>query len=187
MTTYILDGIWGWHSRWKPLRRRIADCVGPCHIWRYDNSGRTSLVDAAADFRAELESVAGPINLIGYSMGGLVVREALRGAEGLPIRRAVFLHTPHNGSQAARLFPLTACREMRPGSAFLERLNNEPWKIPAMATWCAGDGVVIPGWSARWNRATVSLSSLVPAHAWPVISPGIHNAVVEFLLGKPTP
>jgi len=182
MTTFILDGIWGWHSRWKTLRLRISAAVGPCHIWRYDNSGRTSLEQAGAALKSDLSSVQGPIHLVGYSMGGLVVREALRRGPELPVSRTVFLHTPHKGSCAAHLFPLPACREMRPGSPFLDRLNRSPWRYPTLVTWCPGDGVVIPGWFANWHKATVSVTSMVPAHAWPVISPAIHDRVVRFLL-----
>jgi triacylglycerol lipase len=181
MTTYILDGIWGWHSRWELLRRRIEKSIGPCRIWRYDNSGRTSLEAAGAGLREELHGTTGPINLIGYSMGGLVVRESLREEHSLPVRRAVFLHCPHGGSLAAHAFALPACREMRPGSDFLARLDQGLWKIPTLATWCPWDAVVVPGRSARWKHASATLLSPVPAHVWPVISPGIHSAVVRFL------
>jgi triacylglycerol lipase len=181
MTTYILDGIWGWHSRWELLRRRIEKSIGPCRIWRYDNSGRTSLEAAGAGLREELHGTNGPINLIGYSMGGLVVRESLREEHSLPVRRAVFLHCPHGGSLAALAFALPACREMRPGSDFLARLDQASWKIPTLATWCPWDAVVVPGRSARWKHASATLLSPVPAHVWPVISPGIHSTVVRFL------
>ena len=183
MTTYILDGIWGGHSRWEPLRRRIEKSIGPCRIWRYDNSGQTSLEAAGAELREELRGTKSAINLVGYSMGGLVIRESLREAHTLPIRRAVFLHCPHRGSLAAHAFALPACHEMRPGSRFLSRLDEAHWNIPTLATWCALDGVVVPGKSARWKHATTTIQSPVPAHAWPVISPGIHKAVIRFLQG----
>ena len=181
MTTYILDGIWGGHSRWELLRRRIEKAIGPCRIWRYDNSGLTSLEKAGADLREELHGTDGALNLVCYSMGGLVIRESLREAHALPVRRAVFLHCPHRGSLAAHAFGLPACREMRPGSGFLSRLEEAPWKIPTLATWCALDAVVVPGASARWKHAGTTVQSLIPAHAWPVISPGIHTAVIRFL------
>ncbi|MFZ4775284.1 MAG: hypothetical protein ACOYM3_07980 [Terrimicrobiaceae bacterium] len=181
MTTYILDGIWGSHSRWEILRARIEKTIGPCRIWRYENSGCTSLKTLGTGFREELRKVKSPINLIGYSMGGLVVREALRSAQDLNIRRTAFLHCPHGGSLVAHLLPLAACREMRPASNFLAQLNKEPWNIRTLATWCAWDAVVVPGCSARWSRAATQIRSPIPAHAWPVISPAIHRAVIRFL------
>ncbi len=185
MKTYILDGIWGSHRRWEGLRQRVETNLGPCEIWRYDNSGRTSLEVEGARLREELGQITMPLNLVGYSMGGLVIREALRGAADLSVRRAAFLHCPHRGSLAAHTLGLPACREMRPGSAFLKRLNESPWSIPTLATWCAWDAVILPGHSGRWERATTLLQSHMPAHAWPVISPGLHRAVIDFFGAEP--
>ena len=180
-TTFLLEGFLGGHSRWEVLRRRVEAIAGPCRIWRYDTSGRTSLESVGAALRDELEHCATSVNLIGYSMGGIVVREAVRTLTR-PIRRAVFLHSPHRGSYLSHIFPgLPACREMCPGSPFLSRLNEAAWAIPTLATWCAWDAIVIPGHSARWRHATAIVQSHVPAHAWPVFSPGIHKRVAAFL------
>lgn len=181
MTTFILDGIWGGHRRWEPLRRRLEKRFGDCHIWTYDNSGKTSLETLGTALSKDLESLEAPFHLVGYSMGGLIVREAMRQAPHLPLEKAAFLHTPHEGSLGGWLFPLPACREMRPGSKFLKRLNRAAWKHPTLATWCPSDLVVLPGKSGCWPSASQILRSDMPAHAWPVISPGIHRAVADFL------
>lgn len=181
MTTFILDGIWGWHSRWESLRLRVEESVGPCKIWHYDNTGRTSLEVLGSRLAAELAALEEPFHLVGYSMGGLVVREAMRQAPGLPLQRSVLLHAPHCGTMTALLLPLAACREMRPGSSFLRRLEAEPWERETLATWCPGDLVIVPGVSARWHKASRHIRSDVPAHAWPVVSPSLHRAVIRFL------
>ncbi len=184
-STFILDGIWGWHPRWESLRRRLDKHVGPARIWHYDNSGRLSLEDAAACLVRDLAALDTPFHLVGYSMGGLVIREAMRQSPDLPLRRAALLHTPHAGSFAAHLLPLPACREMRPGSPFLRRLDAAAWTFPTLATWCSADLMVLPGRSARWTRASHHLQSPVPAHAWPVFSPAIHQKVSDFLAISP--
>ena len=92
--TFLLDGFWGNHFRWEGLRNRIESKIGPCRIWRYDTSGRTSLEKEGATLRQELERCDAPINIVGYSMGGIVIREAVR-TLSRPIERAVFLHSPH--------------------------------------------------------------------------------------------
>ena len=179
--TLILDGIWGSHSRWERLRSRIATEVGPCRIWRYDNSGRASIESLAAALSLEVKRINAPVNLVGYSMGGLVVREALRQVPGLKVRRVALLNSPNYGSAAARLLPLSACREMRPGSAFLKQLNAAPWKYPTLATWCPYDLMVFPGSSGRWKKANIVLRLDVPMHIWPVVSVEIHRSVTAFL------
>jgi pimeloyl-ACP methyl ester carboxylesterase len=179
--TLILDGIWGPHGRWEGLRRRIEHGAGPCAIWRYPNWGFEPIAATAARLVAAVRACGGPVHLVGFSMGGLVVREAVRQDPGLPVRRAVFLHAPHRGSLAALLLPLPATRDMRPGSAFLRRLEASPWSIPCLATWCPFDLMVLPGVSSAWPRASQLLRVSAPAHMWPVFSRSLHERVVAFL------
>lgn len=181
MDIFIVDGIFG--TRWDlmPLQRRLNREVAPSRIWRYDNSGRTSLETAAARLAAGLRATGRPFCLVGFSMGGLVIREAMRQAPDLPLRKAVLMHAPHSGSLLAHLLPLPACREMRPGSAFLRRLDAAEWDHPTLVTYNEADLMVVPGESARWSKATHVIHSSVPAHAWPLVSPSLHRSVVKFL------
>ena len=165
MKTYILDGIWGSHRRWERLRTALgSDAV----IWKYDNSGRTRLSGLGEQLADELERSGGPFHLVGYSMGGLVAREALRVADRLPAKRVVLLHSPHDGSLAARFLPLPACRDLAPGSPFLQRLAAAPWSHETLSTWCPYDLMVLPGKSAAFPAADISLCCRFPAHVWPV-------------------
>lgn len=182
--TYILDGIWGLHFRWERLRKRITESISPCQIWRYNNSGLIPLETLGADLAAQLRSTPGPAHLIGYSMGGLVVREALRQAPGLEVGRVVLLHAPHRGSFSSHLLPLPACRDMRPGSPFLKRLDDSPWNHPTLVSWCPWDLMVLPGTSACWSKASRAVRMQVPAHNWPVFSRSLHGTIVEFLQEK---
>ncbi|GAB4168986.1 MAG: hypothetical protein Fur0032_07390 [Terrimicrobiaceae bacterium] len=179
MKTYILDGIWGSHNRWEKLRRLLGpDAV----IWNYDNSGRSSLARVGQSLAHELGRSGEPFHLVGFSMGGLVVREALRVGENLPVGRVVFLHSPHSGSQVARFLPLPACREMRPGSPFLKNLADSPWPHESLCTWCPYDLMVLPGQSGKFRGADISLCCHFPAHVWPVFSNSLHRTIRDFLL-----
>ena len=179
--TLILDGIWGSHGRWAALANRLTRGVGPARVCRYHNSGLKRIGELGEKLAGELEEIGGPFHIVAYSMGGLVVREALRLRPGLPLRRAAFLHCPHAGSWAALFLPLPACRDMLPGSAFLRRLDAAEWTHPTLATWCPWDLMVVPGHSAAWKGATRIERIGMPAHAWPVFSPRIHRMVAEFL------
>lgn len=181
MEVIIIDGILGTHWDLALLRHRLNREVGPSRIWRYDNSGGTSLEKIAARLASDLRATGRPFCLVGFSMGGLVIRETMRQAPDLPLRRAALLHSPHAGSLLAHLSPLPASREMRPGSAFLRRLDAAEWEWPTLVTYHDADLMVIPGDSARWSKATHIIRSSVPAHAWPLISPSLHRSVAEFL------
>lgn len=184
--TVILDGIWGPHVQWEPLRRKVEKQIGPCRIWHYNNSGGVSLETLGRALASDLRALDAPLNIVGFSMGGLVVREAMRQDPDIPLQKAVLLNCPHDGSLFAHFLPLPACRDMRPRSAFLQRLKAAPWTYPTLVTWCPADLMVVPGVSARWKSATTVLRSDVPLHAWPVFSRGIHCRVMEFL-AMPTP
>jgi pimeloyl-ACP methyl ester carboxylesterase len=185
--TFIVDGIWGWAPRWDILRRKIADRVGPCVIWHYDNSGRTSLEKVGAALAEAVAQAGSPAALIGFSMGGLVIRDAVRQRPEIDVRRAIFFHTPHRGSVWANFLPLPATREMRPGSPFLRRLDQTPWTIPSLATWTPGDMMVMPGKSAAWSRASIVLRCDIPWHVWPVFAPDLHERAIAFLAEKSAP
>ncbi len=177
----LVDGIWGMPWDLVLLRGRLEKAVGPTRVWRYDNSGCTSLEKAGAKLAADLRASGRPFYLVGFSMGGLVIREAMRQGPELPLRKAVLMHSPNGGSRAAYLLPLPAGREMRPGSVFLRRLEAARWEYPTLVTYTEGDLMVVPGESARWGKATRVYRSSVPAHAWPLVSASLQRAVVEFL------
>lgn len=73
------------------------------------------------------------VDVVAHSMGGLIVRQYLLHHPVHPIRRIVFLATPHFGTHAAHLLAEIATaspfgnqqgEEMQPGSDFLWRLNQ---------------------------------------------------------------
>jgi triacylglycerol lipase len=68
-----------------------------------------------------------PINLFGFSMGGLICRTYVQRMGGAArTRRLVTLATPHRGTYMAYPFRnRPACVQMRPGSAFLTELNRD--------------------------------------------------------------
>ncbi|MEO6053205.1 MAG: hypothetical protein ABIP97_04260 [Chthoniobacterales bacterium] len=179
--TWIIDGLGGWHTRWEPLRKRVEKAIGPARIWHYPSGGGVSLEVLGERLAEELGEAKGPFHLIGYSMGGLIVREALRVRPDLAVKRVVTLHTPHGGSGMAHFVPRAALKQMRPGSAFLKQLDAAEWPHRTLVTWCPGDLIVIPGSSAKWKKAQTIIRSDIPAHAWPIFSPGIHRAILKFL------
>lgn len=181
----LIDGWWGNHVRMELLRVRLSSAFtqGACQaaIWPYDSSGRHPLEEIGAIFADHLRRFEEPFHIVAYSMGGLVVREALRQAPELPLSRAVFLHTPHRGTWMGHLLGLPAVRQMRPGSAFLKKLEAVSWKVPTLNVWCPGDLIVVPGWNARWAGATREIRCDVPAHTWPLVSRGLHRSIGNFL------
>lgn len=130
---------------------------------------------------AEIRRRDCPVNLVGFSMGGLVIRAAHMLDPALPIRRVAFLNCPLRGSWLAWALPFAAIRQMRPGSEFLNKLAAMPWNIRTLCVWCPLDLMVLPGWYARLGSGTESTCCMMPAHIWPIYSPFLHRRVVSFL------
>lgn len=181
MRAVILDGWLGNGRRFERLRRCLEREGLAARIWFYDNTGRRRLEDLAGGLVAVLGEVESPVHVVGYSMGGLVVREALRQCPELPVATATFIHVPHAGTQLAHVLPLPGIRQMCPGHPFLHRLGAQPWTWPTLNIWCPGDLMVLPGWRSRWEGVGRNAVCRVPAHVWPIYSRGWHGAIVRFI------
>ena len=180
-TTFILDGIFGRPRRFGRLRDVIERSCGPAVIHHYDCTGRTPFERLGDELADAIRAANAPVNLVGYSMGGIVIRSAHMLHPDLPIRRAAFLNSPHSGSVVAYLLPFPACRQMRPGSGWMNQLAAAEWDIPTLAVWCPGDLIIVPNRSACWAKATETVCGRVPAHVWPIYSRRIHGRIAEFL------
>lgn len=126
----LVHGYAGTEHMWHPLRAALVD-AGFEHViaLRY-NTFRADihrvadwLVDQA--HRTMGACGADGVHLIGHSLGGLVIRDAVQ-SRGLGdrARTAVTLATPHHGSPLARFVPGPCARQMHPGSTFLRALAS---------------------------------------------------------------
>ncbi len=93
------------------------------------------------------------VDLVGQSMGGLVIRNYLRSNSAkAKVRRVVTLGSPHGGSKMAVLGLGRAVKEMIPGSSFLQELNQEvqmPEGGRFYAIYTIVDNLVLPNESAK--------------------------------------
>lgn len=180
-TTLILDGIWGRPWRFERLARCIEARGGRAEVYHYDCTGRSSFEQLGKTLAERIQRIGGSVNLVGYSMGGLVVRSAYLIDPTIPLHKAVLMNAPNEGSWLAYLLPLPAIRQMRPNSAFLRQLRQQAWTAPTLVVWNAFDQMVIPARSTRWKSATASARCALPMHLWPVWSRTIHQQVADFL------
>jgi triacylglycerol lipase len=110
---------------------------------------------------------AGRVDLVGYSAGGIVVRDYLaQPGRAARTRHVVLLGTPNHGAQLAVLAALLgprmcngACAQLAPDSPLLERLNRlvGGLEIPSgpdfTSIWTAQDQTVTPPASAMLTGA----------------------------------
>lgn len=182
-TTLLLDGLWGNPSRLGLMRKRlIAAGVGQVETFAYRSSGFSCLKTEGNRLAERIAEIDGSVNLVGYSMGGLVIRSALCETPSTTVRRVAFINTPHAGSLLARWMPGVGIGQMRPGCEFLKALESGDWPYETFSMWTPGDLMVVPAVSARWSKARQIATCRVPAHVWPLVCRDTHRQIAEFFL-----
>jgi triacylglycerol esterase/lipase EstA (alpha/beta hydrolase family) len=124
----LVHGYAGTEHMWHPLRAALA-AEGFDHVIALRYNTFRADIHRVADWLVEQADRtmtacgAGGVHLVGHSMGGLVIRDAVQ-SRGLAdrTRAAVTLATPHHGSSLARFVPGPCARQMLPGSMFLRDL-----------------------------------------------------------------
>jgi triacylglycerol lipase len=128
-----------------------------------------SNIEHAAEIGAaarELRDATGArIAVVAHSMGGLALRQYLVDGGDAAVHTAIFAATPHRGTWIAWLARGRGGAEMRPGSAFLERLNATPLprSVRAICLRTPIDTRVVPGESASLEGAACHTVRL-PTH-----------------------
>ena len=155
----------------RGLERRGHRChlpsLSPC-------DGRGGLARLAEQLSAVIRRQTHPeqpIAVIGFSMGALVARYYLQELEGHGRTRAFFsICGPHAGTRSARFYFSQAAVEMRPGSAFLRRLDDGACRLAGLAItsyWTPHDLMIRPVTSCQWPAGEIVripslLHSLMP-------------------------
>ena len=119
------------------------------------NNGDAPLEDLAAQLRTFIESRFGahqPLDLVAFSMGGLVARYYLQRLGGIErVTRFIAISSPHRGTRTAYLRNNPGARQMRPGSAFLADLNRDAEalsRIRVTTIWTPFDLMILPATSS---------------------------------------
>lgn len=115
-------------------------------------SNRTHAEEIDAVVRRVLAATdAERVDIVAHSMGGLAARWYLKAHPGAPVRRVIFIATPHRGTRSALLAWGDGRGEMIPDSDFLRALNDSPAVpegVEAMTIRTPIDTHVLPGESA---------------------------------------
>src|SRR5207248_909804 len=75
-TTLILDGIFGRPRRFRRLRDELRESCGPAEIFHYNCTGLIPFDKLGQELVSAIRDINGPVNLVAFSMGGIVARVA---------------------------------------------------------------------------------------------------------------
>jgi triacylglycerol lipase len=106
------------------------------------------LSQQAANFINKTFDVEESLDIVGFSMGGIISRYYIQKLGGKNrIQRLITVAAPHYGTWAAFLCNRPACIQLRPGSKFLQKLNSDIADleyINCTSIWSPFDFIVFP-------------------------------------------
>lgn len=155
-TLILVHGLMDTAKRMTYMSRHLAELGWKVLTPSLQQSNGTQSIEALAVqlsiYIQENTNSSDRIDLIGFSMGGLVCRYYLQHIDGL-VRtdKIITISTPHLGTLAAFLLPGIGVKQMRPESEFLKNLNagiKQLQKIDFVSFYTPFDLIVIPAKSS---------------------------------------
>ncbi|MBD2097774.1 lipase [Trichocoleus sp. FACHB-591] len=151
------------------------------------NNGHLGLEHLAAQVSNYVARTFAPeqhFDLVGFSMGGIVSRYYVQRLGGIAqVKRFVTIASPHQGTWLAYGSERPGCVQMRPGSAFLQDLNQDAEILKQLhftSIWTPLDLMIVPANSSLMPVGQ-SVPVWVPSHAWMVSHPQSLQAVASCL------
>ncbi|MCE7987764.1 MAG: lipase [Caldilinea sp. CFX5] len=124
------------------------------------------------------------LNLVGFSMGGLICRCYVQQFGSLGrTARLITIATPHQGTWTAYTYNRPACIQMRPGSRFLAELNRDLADLQRLqftSIWTPFDLTILPATSSCLPVGEM-MPVLSPFHATLLLDPRILQIVAHQL------
>ncbi len=133
-----------------------------------------------------------PIDLLGFSMGGLVSRYYIQRLGGIDrVQRFITISSPHNGTVAAYFTTRPGCIQMRPNHRFIEDLNGDIHRLDRISVtsiWTPFDLMILPPRSSQLGIGT-DIRLPVLSHVQMVFDRrtlnAIDNALIQPIKGVP--
>jgi triacylglycerol lipase len=186
---------WGaplWHTRWiaKHLGRQglTVEQMSLPFMSTGDMVGSAEAVDALVD-EILARTGAARVNMVGYSLGGLIARIWLQGFDGHEkLGRAAFVGSPQDGIYTGYAAAFTkAGRQVSKGSRFMRELNREGTcacgDLRCLSIFLWKDGTILPARSARLSCG-YNMELVWPVMHWGLVfNRQVIAAVADFLKG----
>jgi triacylglycerol lipase len=184
----LIHGIWDTKAIFSKMSARLTElgwCVYSLNLTPNDGSlGLDSLAKQLADYISETFDPEQAIDIVGYSMGGIVSRYYVQRLGGINrVQRFITISSPHKGTLTAYSLPLPGYLDMRPDSGLLRDLNQDVTvlkRINFTSMWTPFDIMILPSSSSQMPVGK-EIKLNVMLHRQMVTEPQSINALVEEL------
>lgn len=171
------------HLRSKGWSVHLVDLVPCC-----GRAGLEQLAEQLQRFVEQTFEAHQPIDLVGFSMGGLVSRYYVQRLGGLErVQRFVTLSSPHKGTWTAYFRQNLGASQMRPSSIFLQDLNRDIdmlCRVNFTSIWTPYDLMIVPSHSSQLPIGRDIMLS-VPTHSWMIRSSQSLKLLTDILQEPP--
>ncbi len=136
--------------------------------------GLDELAKQVADYVTATFAPEQRLDLVGFSMGGIVSRYYVQRLGGINrVQRFITISSPHHGTVVAYGSWRPGCLQMRPDSIFLKDLNSEAvilGQLDFTSIWTPYDLMIVP---ANSSQMSVGREVIVPValHPWMLTDP----------------
>jgi triacylglycerol lipase len=184
----LIHGIWDTKTIFNKMSAHLTQMGWSVHslnLLPNDGSlGLDLLAKQLAEYISETFHPEQSIDLVGYSMGGIVSRYYVQRLGGINrVQRFITISSPHNGTVTAYSLPLPGYLHMRPDSDLLLDLNQDVTmlkRINFTSMWTPFDVMILPAKSSKMPVGKeVKLNVLL--HRQMVTDSQSINALVEEL------
>jgi triacylglycerol lipase len=149
--------------------------------------GLDKLAKQVADYVVANFAPEQPLNLVGFSMGGIVSRYYVQRLGGIErVQRFTTISSPHYGTVMAYASQRPGCVQMRPNSIFLKDLNSDAAMLKQLnftSIWTPYDLMIVPGNSSQMPLGT-NVTVPVALHPW-MLTDSRSLAIVAQALAEP--
>src|SRR4028119_1189236 len=143
-----------------------------------------NLAAQVADYVAKNFDPKQPLDLVGFSMGGIVSRYYVQRLGGIErVQRFITISAPNQGTSIAYFSQRPGCIQMQPASKLIQDLNQDAAMLDQLnytSIWTPFDLIIVP---AKSSQMPVGREVIVPVllHSWMLTDPRSIQAVVEAL------
>jgi triacylglycerol lipase len=149
--------------------------------------GLDKLAKQVAEYVTATFASEQPVDLVGFSMGGIVSRYYLQRLGGISrVQRFITISSPHHGTVVAYGSRRPGCVQMRPDSIFLKDLNSDAvilGQLNFTSIWTPYDLMIVPANSSQMSIGQEVIVS-VALHPW-MLTDSRSLAVVAAALAEP--
>jgi triacylglycerol lipase len=149
--------------------------------------GLDALAQQVADYISENFPQDQMLDIVGFSMGGIVSRYYVQRLGGIKrVQRFITISSPHHGTIAAYASKRPGCVQMRPDSLFIKDLNSDALMLKDInftSIWTPYDLIILP---ANSSQMPFGNQVIIPSmlHPWMLLDIRSLKAV-EVALGEP--